>query len=135
VRSFEEAFEAAADERAFANGTEGYGWMDAWCARCLREAPLRSGLKGARGCPLILVAMMDRRPMEWLPQRDENGLYSIADQYHCIEFRDNNGGGGGYEPRPKPEPPNMDGLFERPERAARMLKQPEAPSHLPQLVG
>lgn len=32
---------------------------------------------------------------------------------------------GGGEPRPRPEPRDMDGLFPRPERRTRLLKQPD----------
>lgn len=138
MRSVDEIMADARDVPAFSNGTEGYGWQDNWCARCLREAPLRNGLKGAQGCPLIFVAMMSKTPIEWFEgPRDEQGRYSIADQYHCIEFRPNDGGGGG-EPRPKPEPPDMDGLFPRPEREVRMFVLPELQqekANLPHLVG
>lgn len=110
---------------AFSNGTEGYGWQANWCDRCLRDAPFRSGLKGATGCPILLVALVEEKtPAEWLDgPRDEHGRYGIADQYHCIEFRAP--GEGGREPRPKPEPPDMDGLFPRPERQTRMYVQSE----------
>jgi len=110
---------------AFSNGTEGYDWQANWCDRCLRDAPFRNGLKGATGCPILLVALTgNKTPAEWMEQpRDEHGRYSIADQYHCIEFRAPGDGGSG-EPRPKPEPPDMDGLFDRPERRTRMNVQP-----------
>jgi hypothetical protein len=113
----------ARDIPAFSNGTEGDGWMANWCHRCLRDAPFRSGISPT-GCPLILIALTNRTPAEWLDgPRDEHGRYSIADQYHCIEFRAPGDGGG--EPRPRPEPRGMDGLFNRPERATRMYVQPE----------
>jgi hypothetical protein len=123
VRTFQEAFAHAREGSPFSNGTEGEVWTYQWCGRCLREAPYRSGLKGSTGCPLILVALSGRTPSEWLEQRDENGLYSMEDQYHCIEFRGPGEGGG--EPKPRPEPPDMDGLFPRPEKAVRMLMQPQ----------
>lgn len=120
---YEDALARSRDRRPFANGTEGYGWTETWCARCLHDAPFRNMGKGS-GCPLMMVALLDRTPAEWLDgPRDEHGRYSIEDQYHCIEFRAPGGGGG--EPRPKPEPPDMDGLFERPERQTRMYVQPQ----------
>ena len=120
---YADALARSRPEPAFSNGTEGYGWMANWCDRCLRDAPHRNMGKGS-GCPLILVALQDRTPAEWLDgPRDEKGRYSIEDQYHCIEFKGPGGGGGG-EPRPKPEPSGMDGLFPRPERAVRMFVQP-----------
>ena len=107
----------------FSNGTEGYGWMANWCDRCTRDAPFRNGIS-SQGCPLLLIALSERTPAEWLDgPRDEHGRYSIADQYTCIEFRAPGSGGG--EPRPQPEPPDMDGLFPRPERSTRMfVEQP-----------
>lgn len=121
---YNEASKLARPVPPFSNGTEGYGWMANWCDGCLRDAPFRNGLKGASGCPLIAVAMLEQKtPAEWLDgPRDEHDRYSIEDQYHCIEFK---APGGGGEPRPKPEPPQMDGLFERPERQTRMYVQPQ----------
>jgi hypothetical protein len=121
---YDDAVKRSRDVRPFSNGTEGYGWMANWCDRCLCDAPFRNTGKGS-GCPLIGVAMLaGRTPAEWLDgPRDELGRYSIEDQYHCIEFRAP--GSDGNPPRPKPDPPDMDGLFERPERATRMYVQPQ----------
>ncbi|MCI2421483.1 hypothetical protein MOQ72_29020 [Saccharopolyspora sp. K220] len=106
----------------FSNGTEGYGWMAVWCEICLRDAPFRNGIS-ATGCPIILVAQLGRTPAEFLDgPRDEHGRYSIAQRYTCIEYRAPGNGGG--EPRPKPEPRGMDGLFDRPERSTRMFVPP-----------
>ncbi|RSN26536.1 hypothetical protein DMC63_01485 [Streptomyces sp. WAC 05977] len=119
---YDEAFARSRDVPAFSNGTEGETWMANWCRRCLRDAPFRNGLVKT-GCPLVLISLMQRTPAEWLDgPRDEHGRYSMADQYHCIEFRAPGDGGG--EPRPRPEPPDMDGLFPRPERRTRMYVQP-----------
>lgn len=128
MRTFEEAYEAAPEGHTFSNATEFDYWSGAWCARCLREAPLRSGLKNAQGCPLVAVAMLGRVPQEWFRQPDsevftERGM-DVVNLFHCIEFRGPGGGGGG-EPKPKPDPPDMDGLFPRPERRARMLVRPQ----------
>lgn len=120
---YDEIFERSRDVPAFSNGTEGEEWMANWCHRCLRDAPFRNGISPT-GCPIILVTMLSRTPAEFLDgPRDEHGRYSMADQYHCVEFRAPGGGGG--EPRPRPEPPSMDGLFPRPERQTRMYVQPE----------
>lgn len=134
MRSYEEAFADARDERPFSNGTAGHGWMENWCWRCHNPAELawRRYEEGARktppkdfpgGCPLIMVALNERTPVEWLDQWGGKGPYPLGDRFHCIEFRGPDEGGG--EPRPKPDPPGMDGLFRRPERQVRMLKQPD----------
>lgn len=118
-------WDTARDEPAFSNGTEGYGWMANWCDRCLRDAPFRNGIS-PRGCELILIAMDGKTPAEWLDgPRDEKGRYSIADQYHCIEFRAPGGGGGG-EPRPRPTPRRQLPLLPRePYEGTRMYVQPQ----------
>jgi len=120
---YDDAYARSRDVPAFSNGTEGEVWTANWCYRCLRDAPFRNMGKGS-GCPLVLVSLMSRTPAEWLDgPRDEQGRYSMADQYHCIEFKGPGGGGG--EPRPKPDPRGMDGLFPRPPSTTRMLVQPE----------
>lgn len=111
MRDFDEAFAAARDRRPFSNGTEGYGWMDAWCGRCLHDKGTRDGTDDA-GCPLVRVALMGRTPSEWLDgPRDEHGRYSIEDQYHCVEFRDEDDPGPGYEPV-EPVSPDQLELFD-----------------------
>lgn len=121
---YDDAYARSREGRPFSNGTEGYGWMANWCDRCLRDAPFRNGI-AKQGCPLILVAYMGRTPAEWLEQeRDEQGRYSIEDQYHCIEFRAPGDGGG--EPRPKPTPKGQGDLFPPDEyRGTRMYVQPQ----------
>lgn len=95
---------AARDRRPFANGTEGYGWMDNWCDQCIHDKGARDG-SDDRGCPLVMVALMGKTPVEWIDgPRDEQGRYSIADQYHCTEFRDEDEGGDDDSP-PLPGPP------------------------------
>jgi hypothetical protein len=116
---YADALARSRDVPAFSNGTEGYEWMAGWCDRCLRDAPFQRGLNRS-GCPLILIALQDRTPAEWLDgPRDEKGRYSIADRYHCIEFRPPGGGCG--EPKPRPDPPGQDGLFGRPPTQRRTL--------------
>jgi len=113
----DEASKNARDTPAFSNGTEGEMWQANWCDRCLRDAPFRNGIS-ATGCPLILIAYCGQTPAEWLEQPDDS-----PDRYHCIEFKAPGDGGG--EPRPKPEPTGMNGLFDRPERQTRMYVQPQ----------
>ncbi|GAT13189.1 hypothetical protein [Mycolicibacterium thermoresistibile] len=134
MRSYDEVIASARDEAPFSNGTEGYGWMENWCYRpCMNpvEVAWRRYENGERktppkdypgGCPLIQAALLGKTPVEWIDQWGGTGPYPIADRFHCIEFRGPDGGSG--EPRPRPDPPGMDGLFERPERAVRMLAQP-----------
>lgn len=87
MRTYDEAWDAADNRMPFANGTEGYGWMDAWCSTCWHDIGTRDGTDSA-GCPLVRVALMGRTPVEWLDgPRDEHGRYSIGNQYHCIEYR------------------------------------------------
>jgi hypothetical protein len=107
----------------FANSDEGYGWMANWCDRCLVDAPYRNGLKGSTGCPLIVTALIGQTPAEWIDgPRDEHGCYSIADQYHCINFKAPGSGGG--EPRPKPTPRDQGELFDREDVTGRRVLKP-----------
>lgn len=134
MRSYDEIFATARAERPFSNGTEGCAWMENWCwAPCQNpaETAWQRYEEGKRktpprdfpgGCPLIQVALMGRTPAEWM----EQDRAVLGDQYHCIEFRGPDDGGGDPRPRPRREPPNMDGLFERPHQQVRMLKQAEA---------
>jgi hypothetical protein len=120
---YADALARSRDIPAFSNGSEGEAWTGNWCGRCLRDAPFRNMGKGT-GCPLLMISLLSRTPAEWLDgPRDEHGRYSMADQYHCIEFKAPGDGGG--EPRPKPDPPLMDELFPRPERQTRMFVQPK----------
>jgi hypothetical protein len=129
VRTFEEVSADARDRAAFSNGTEGYGWMAAWCDRCVHDRSMRvegvepSDPSGLIGCPIIAVTMESKTPVEFLDgPRDECGLYSIAEQYHCIEFRDEDDDGPDPEPKPIPDPPDQLLLLPRePYEAVRML--------------
>lgn len=123
---FEDALKRSRDRAPFANGTEGDGWMANWCDRCLRDAPFRNGLTRT-GCPLILVALNQRTPAEWLDgPRDDKGRYSIAHQYTCIEFRAP--GGGTAEPRPTPTPRGQLVLFDRDPHTGRRMLAPTEPA-------
>lgn len=127
MRMLDEVMATSPERSPFSNGTEGYDWMSRWCDRChhpvevawqnYNDGKRKTQLKGyAGGCPLLMAALCGHTPAEWLEQ--DNDL----DRYHCIEFRGPDDGGG--KPRPKPDPPNMDGLFDRPEPRVRMLQQP-----------
>lgn len=128
---YDDAWNRARDEEPFSNGTEGHAWESNWCGRCLRDAPFRNTGVGS-GCPLLRVALSGRTPAEWMeqPWRQIKGrpegetAPALGDTYHCIEFRAP--GSGGDEPHPRPEPPDMNGLFDRPERRTRMYVQPPA---------
>lgn len=125
---FEDALARSRPEPAFSNGEEGHAWESNWCGRCMRDAPFRSGI-APTGCPLLLIALMDRTPAEWFEQpwgqikgrSVGETAPSLGDTYHCSEFRAPGSGGGAPKPRPEPR---QDGLFPRPERHARMLVQP-----------
>lgn len=63
---YDDAYERAADAPAFSNGFE--------CERCTNDED--------EGCPLVLVAMMERTPAEWnLKDRSD-----LGGQYECTEF-------------------------------------------------
>lgn len=118
---YDRLYAESRDRPAFANGTEGYGWVAANCDRCVHDKPARQGDE-ANGCPLVLITLLGRTPAQFLDgPRDENGLYGIADQYHCIEFRSEDDGPGP-EPRPIPTPPGQLELLPRaPYEGHRML--------------
>jgi hypothetical protein len=134
VRTYDEIWAGARDEPPFSNGTEYETWSWNWCWRCHQpdEVAWQRYENGERktapkqpGCPLILAALLGRTPTEWMEQDWAGGPPPLGDRYHCIEFR-GPGDGDGEEPgppQPRPEPKNMDGLFPRPVRALRMLKQ------------
>lgn len=105
-------FEAAKDEPAFSNGTEWEMWSANWCQRCKND---KTG-----ECPIIMTALLGMTPVEWLEQPADQ---YPSNAYHCIQFRGPDDPGD--EPKPLPEPPDMDGLFEKPEQQTRMFVQPE----------
>lgn len=118
----DEALATARDRSPFSNGTEGYAWMANWCGRCVHDAPTRRD-DWANGCPLLIVAITGKTPIEWLDgPRDEHGRYGLGDQYHCVMFRDEDNPGPD-EPTPIPDPPGQLTLCPRDEfeRPARMF--------------
>lgn len=117
MRTYDEAFEAARDGSPFSNHTEWEVWSYNWCERCLNDSP--ELVDKGKGCPLIMVALMRRTPSEWLEQDG----FSLGDQYHCVEFRDEDGPGD-TEPKPIPDPPGQLTMWPRePFEGVRMLTQ------------
>lgn len=98
-------YDEARDEAPFSNGTEGDGWLSANCSTCIHDKPARNG-DDANGCPLILVALMGRTPIQWMEgPRSPEGYISIANQYRCIEYRHEDD--GPTDPQPIPDPPGQ----------------------------
>lgn len=120
---YDTCFERAKDEPAFSNGDEGYGWIEANCETCVHDKPARQGDDG-NGCPLILVALMQRTPAEWLP----GDRATIARRYTCVMYRHEDEGGDP-EPKPIPDPPGQLTLFPRDGLVGvRMLKSLPEPT-------
>ncbi|GIH26018.1 hypothetical protein Aph01nite_43280 [Acrocarpospora phusangensis] len=115
--TYEEAYAKALDRPAFSNGTESECWFESNCYRCVHDAPFQRGT-ATEGCPLIMVAYMERTPAEWM----EKNRSRLGDQYTCIYFRDEDDPGPD-EPTPIPDPPGQDALFPREsfERPCRMF--------------
>jgi hypothetical protein len=114
MRTYDEVMAGSLDRPAFSNGTEGHAWMDNWCDRCVHDKPLRDGgptdpTTGILGCPIIAVAYQSRTPAEWLEQEP----FALGDQFHCIEFRDEDDPGPPAEPQPIPDPPGQEALLPR----------------------
>lgn len=120
VPSYDEAMKTSREGSPFSNGTEGYAWLENWCGRCINDKPAREGDE-ANGCPLVLVALLGRTPVEWVDQWDGKSPFPLGDNYHCILFRDEDDGPDP-EPKPIPDPPGQLTLAPRePYEAARML--------------
>lgn len=123
------------DEPAFSNSDEGYGFMSANCDQCIHDRGARieasiaaaeisegdAGDHDPRGCPLVLITLIGRRPAQFLDgPRNKEGHYSRAHQYVCTEYRHEDDGPP--DPQPIPDPPGQDGLFPREQVAGvRML--------------
>jgi len=102
--TYDEAYEHAADEPAFSNGSMWEIWSDRNCYRCAHDG---MGIgQDQPQCPLILVALMGRTPAEWTDQQPPLG------DYLCIYFRDRDDPGG-REPEPVPDPPGQLVLWPR----------------------
>ncbi len=106
-------FDAAKDEPAFSNSPEWEMWAANWCHRPCQ-------MDKNEDCPLIVTALLGRTPVEWLEQPADQ---YPSNAYHCVNFR---GPDDPYtKPKPLPDPPDMDGLFDRPEQTTRMYVQPQ----------
>ncbi len=100
-----DAYERATEDMPFSNSDDGYGWMSNWCDRCVHDG---CGLGQEQPqCPLILVALLNRTPAEWMRQPVD-----APDRYHCLMFRDRDDPGG-QEPEPIPDPPDQLTLLPR----------------------
>lgn len=84
------------DEPAFSNGTEGYAWIANWCDRCIHDKPARED-RYEDACQILILSLIGKTPGEWLRQDG----FRLGDQYHCIEFRDED---DGPPPPTEPEP-------------------------------
>lgn len=115
MRTYDEAMAAAKDQPPFSNGTEGYAWTDNWCDTCIHDKGARDG-SDESGCPLLLVALMGRTPVEWIEQpwqqikgRPEGETAPVlGDTYHCTEYRSEDEGDGD-DPQPEPPAPEVEG--------------------------
>lgn len=104
MRTADEIMADARDGSPFSNGTSGMIWMENWCERCRNDSP--EMVDRGEGCPLILVSLCGKTPVEWFEQED-------LQDYHCIEFRAEDGPDDDGEPQPIPDPPGMDALIPR----------------------
>ena len=113
--TYGEAYEHAAERRAFSNGTEWEIWSYNNCFRCANDG---MGIgEDQPNCPLICVMLMDRTPAEWSEVR--------LHDYLCIYFRDRDDPGG-REPEPVPDPPGQLQLWPRePFEGTRMYADTE----------
>jgi len=95
MRSYD-AISADAEDRApFSNGTMGYGWMGHWCYTCKVDGPFQRD-EVEEGCPILLVALLQKIPKEWTDQ-------GVQD-YHCSEFVDDDEDDGDDGPPSPPAP-------------------------------
>jgi hypothetical protein len=85
MRDLDTIMSDARDGSPFSNSTSGEMWMGEWCYRCKVDAPFQRD-EAPEGCPLILVALLDKTPAEWT----ETGIQD----YHCSEFDEDHGYGG-----------------------------------------
>lgn len=106
---FNTAYANARDEHAFSNSTDWEIWSYNNCENdCFHDAPYQRGETNV-GCPLILVAMLDRTPREWIPGPDQH----CGDKYTCAYYRHEGDDDPDAAPEPVSDPPGMEALFSR----------------------
>lgn len=116
MRAYAEAVKDARDESTFSNSSQWEIWSAKNCDRCFWDKPARQGDE-ANGCPLILIALEDKRPAEWLAETEQQQIHA---DYTCTEFRDEDD--PDTEPRPVPTAPGQGELLPRePYEGPRML--------------
>lgn len=134
VRTEEEIRADAAEGSPFSNGTEGYAWIENWCAECVHNDE-----ETELYCPILTVSLLHFTPKEWveqpwqqIPGRPEGETAPVlGGQYVCTEFerRPDDDGDDGAEPEPEP-PPVCDGQLDivdayLPVALAELEKAPE----------
>lgn len=101
MKTYEDAYATAKDERPFSNGTEGYAWTETWCDTCVHDREGRAGT--GSGCPLLCVAILGRTPVEWT---ENEPRYQLGNTYTCSEYvEDDDDDGDDPQPQPEPGPP------------------------------
>jgi hypothetical protein len=48
------------------NGEEGWAFDSVWCERCQKDVVWREEQDDGTGCPIIVDALCDRNPPEWV---------------------------------------------------------------------
>jgi hypothetical protein len=91
----DDIYRAARDVPPFSNGTEAEAWMETWCGTCAHDSPAM--VEQGEGCPLVLVALAERTPAEWVDEDPRSLTY----RYRCTEYQyrdDDEDGGDGWRP-------------------------------------
>lgn len=83
MRTHDEIYANAREGSPFSNSTSGEMWMGEWCYRCTIDGPFQRD-ETPEGCPLILVALLDKTPNEWTE--------TAPQVYTCSEFVEDTGG-------------------------------------------
>jgi hypothetical protein len=78
----EDTWSLATEGSPFSNSDEGLIWTGRWCANCRHDAPFRAGSSSV-GCPLVLISMCGRTPVEWERVAEPTDR---SDVYHCEKF-------------------------------------------------
>jgi hypothetical protein len=73
---FDDAMARSTDERTFSNGSEYEMWSANWCGTCTRDVD--------GDCPLVSVALLERKPAEWIAQPRDQYPYNA---YHCTAYQ------------------------------------------------